>query len=39
MRAADNRKADEGRRRRDDDDDLNDFMDEFELNTAGEDFR
>jgi serine/threonine-protein kinase OSR1/STK39 len=33
--AADNRKADE----EDDDDDLNDFMDEFELNTAGEDFR
>jgi hypothetical protein len=33
--AAENRKADED----DDDDDLNDFMDEFELNTAGEDFR
>jgi uncharacterized protein YciI len=33
--AAENRKADE----EDDDDDLNDFMDEFELNTAGEDFR
>jgi serine/threonine-protein kinase OSR1/STK39 len=26
-------------RKKDDDDDLNDFMDEFELNTAGEDFR
>jgi serine/threonine-protein kinase OSR1/STK39 len=34
--AAENRKADEDD---DDDDDLNDFMDEFELNTAGEDFR
>jgi serine/threonine-protein kinase OSR1/STK39 len=33
--ADDNRKADDD----DDDDDLNDFMDEFELNTAGEDFR
>jgi serine/threonine-protein kinase OSR1/STK39 len=37
---SDNRKDDgDGDDDDDDDDDLNDFMDEFELNTAGEDFR